>query len=237
MPMKASAVLLLSVVALLPSPSQATEIEPPLSDYLVTSWLDREGVPIGTVYAIDQDRMGYLWLGTDGGLIRFDGFRFRSAETVLRGTLPRTAAVSLRSTADGSLWVGFANGDVERVSNDHLQSISTTGLGRGRVDVLVQDRTGTIWAVAQGRVHWFHDTEWEGIALGQPEARVLNATVGRDGVLYVGTNRGLYRQTGLHDFQQLSQGIVWDVTDDSSGDLWITHPTFGFMRLSNSEHS
>src|SRR5713101_3300311 len=83
MPMKASAGLLLSVVALLASPSQATEIAPPLSDYLVTSWVDREGVPIGTVYAIDQDRMGYLWLGTDGGLIRFDGFRFRSADTVV----------------------------------------------------------------------------------------------------------------------------------------------------------
>jgi signal transduction histidine kinase/ligand-binding sensor domain-containing protein len=235
--MKAGAGLLLAVVALLASPSQATEIDAPLSDYLVTSWVDRDGVPIGTVYAIAQDRVGYLWLGTDGGLIRFDGFRFRTAETLFRGTLPRTAAVSLRSAADGSLWVGFANGDVEHIADDRIQPISTTGLGRGRVDVLVQDRSETIWAVAQGRVHWYHDAKWEAIPLGQPEAHVLNANIGRDGVLYVGTNRGLYRQTGPHEFQQVSEGVVWDVTDDSSGELWITHPTFGFMRLRNSEHS
>src|SRR5262245_36196112 len=113
---------LLAVALLVAAPSYGAELEPSLSDYLVTSWVDREGVPIGTVYAIAQDRMGYLWLGTDGGLIRFDGFRFRSADTILSGALPRTPAVSLRSAADGSLWVGFANGDIKRVSNNHVES-------------------------------------------------------------------------------------------------------------------
>ena len=222
--------LALIAALLLARPSAGIEVRPPLSDYLIASWTDSDGAPIGTVYAINQDRAGYLWLGTDAGLVRFDGFRFRNADTILRGTLPRAAAVTLCLSADGSLWVGFANGAIGRISDRQMHRVGTDGLSRGRVDALVQDNAGTVWAVAQGRVHRYRGDQWEAIPVGTPEVRVLNAYVGSDAAVYVGTTRGLYRRTGESDFTQLSKDAVWAITQSPKGDVWITHPTVGFLR-------
>src|SRR4249919_1289630 len=54
----------------------AATIDQPLTGYSLTSWTDGDGVPLGTVYAIGQDADGYLWIGADAGLLRFDGLRF-----------------------------------------------------------------------------------------------------------------------------------------------------------------
>lgn len=221
---------------LLARPSARMEVRPPLVDYLISSWADSDGAPIGTVYAIQQDRNGYLWLGADGGLLRFDGFRFRSAHTILRGVLPQATAVTLCLTVDGSLWVGFANGEISRISNDRVQPVGTRGLTRGSVDVLVQDSAGTMLAVAQGRIHRFRSNQWEALSISQPEDLVLNAYVGSDAALYVGTNRGLYRRTTDRVFTQLAKDAVWAITQSPKGDLWITHPTFGFGRPNDDFH-
>src|SRR4051812_41572093 len=47
-----------------------------LSHYLVASWTRDQGVPPGRIRALAQDGDGYLWIGSDGGLVRFDGFEF-----------------------------------------------------------------------------------------------------------------------------------------------------------------
>ena len=48
----------------------------PLADYTLTTWNENDGLPAGRIRAIAQDARGYLWLGTDAGLVRFDGIRF-----------------------------------------------------------------------------------------------------------------------------------------------------------------
>lgn len=53
-----------------------------LTDYTVTTWSQREGLPPGGVAALAQDREGYLWIGSDGGLFRFDGVGFVRWEAV-----------------------------------------------------------------------------------------------------------------------------------------------------------
>ena len=59
-----------------PSPAGATDLRAVLTDYTVTSWGEKDGFPLGNTWAIAQDEHGYLWLGTDAGLFRFDGVRF-----------------------------------------------------------------------------------------------------------------------------------------------------------------
>src|SRR5215813_636181 len=44
--------------------------------YSLRSWTTRDGLPGHIVRAFAQDREGYLWVGTERGLARFDGFRF-----------------------------------------------------------------------------------------------------------------------------------------------------------------
>src|SRR5262245_43877143 len=47
-----------------------------ISGFVHTSWKEREGLPGGAIYAMSQTADGYLWLGSAGGLLRFDGQRF-----------------------------------------------------------------------------------------------------------------------------------------------------------------
>jgi len=80
------------------------------AQYTRSIWKVQDGLPEDTVQALAETRDGYLWIGTTGGLTRFDGTRF-----VLNGsnTLPSSGVNSifcLAPSADGSLWIGTEGG-------------------------------------------------------------------------------------------------------------------------------
>ncbi len=56
--------------------AHAAEAPEPPGEYSLETWDERHGLPSGRVWAIAQDSVGYLWLGTEAGLVRFDGVRF-----------------------------------------------------------------------------------------------------------------------------------------------------------------
>ena len=87
--------------------AHAADLRNVLIDYTVTSWSMADGLPGGTIWALAQDRDGFLWVGGDFGLLRFDGVRFTSWETLGRAPLPQTSIRLLCTSRDGSLWVGF----------------------------------------------------------------------------------------------------------------------------------
>jgi hypothetical protein len=69
------------------------------SDYVVTAWDIGEGLPDSTVSAIVQSSDGYLWLGTFGGLVRFNGLTFKVFDPSNTPALPSAGVVSLHHTA------------------------------------------------------------------------------------------------------------------------------------------
>src|ERR1043166_8847096 len=80
-----------------------------LSQYSRTVWTQQHGLPQDTIRAITQTDDGYLWLGTDEGLARFDGYEF----TVFHkgpGQLPSNSITALAAGKDGSLWIGTSSG-------------------------------------------------------------------------------------------------------------------------------
>src|SRR5437667_9430311 len=99
--------LVMSLRSATPRPVQTSGADNVLSGYSLTSWTDGDGVPLGTVYAIGQDADGYLWIGTDAGLLRFDGVRFTPWEEIGDTPLPKSPVSALWVARDGSLWVGF----------------------------------------------------------------------------------------------------------------------------------
>jgi len=83
--------------------------------FVCRAWGTEAGLPQNTVNAIVQTRDGYLWLGTQGGLARFDGVRF----TVfgLTDGLPSAQVRALCEDAEGNLWIGTSSGGVCRMRN------------------------------------------------------------------------------------------------------------------------
>src|SRR5580658_4032985 len=76
-----------------------------ISQYLHDKWGEDKGFIGGRVYAIGQSADGYLWIGTERGLVRFDGFSFTLIQRPLPDSPPIGAVRGLISDAEGNLWI------------------------------------------------------------------------------------------------------------------------------------
>jgi len=74
--------------------------------FAVRRWTVNQGLPQDSVTAILQDEEGYLWIGTFGGLARFDGRTFKDIPTRGPGTPPLARVLALHQGAGGRIWVG-----------------------------------------------------------------------------------------------------------------------------------
>ena len=77
-----------------------------VSQYAHTAWTVRDGFSKGNIYAMAQTPDGYLWLGTEFGLFRFDGVRSIPWQPPAGQHLPDNNINSLLVTRDGTLWIG-----------------------------------------------------------------------------------------------------------------------------------
>jgi len=82
----------------------------PDAPFFIRVWKNQQGLPNNTVRAITQTRDGYLWLGTDAGLARFDGVRSRVFG--LQEGLKNLQISALLEDRQGVLWIGTAGGGV-----------------------------------------------------------------------------------------------------------------------------
>jgi signal transduction histidine kinase/ligand-binding sensor domain-containing protein len=118
-----------------------------ISQYGHTAWRIQDGLFSGAPNAIAQTRDGYLWIGTQNGLIRFDGVRFVPWGP-LKGKPLSSGIFSLLAGTDGSLWIGTST-NLAHLQNGNL----TNYLGAdGRVNSIVQGHDGRIW-ITRSRVH------------------------------------------------------------------------------------
>ena len=132
-----------SFVALLLLASSAGGLDPntALTQYGHTAWRVRDGYFAGHPTVVTQTRDGFLWIGTQAGLIRFDGVRFMPWEPPAGSRLPDERIFSLLAARDGSLWIGTANGLAQWRAPNLVVHARV-----GRFGALVEDRRGTIWA-------------------------------------------------------------------------------------------
>src|SRR5215510_12648572 len=72
----------------------------PLEEYRITSWTGGDGITLGIVRSLAQDSNGYLWLASEAGLVRFDGFRFDRSSLVTGTSLPMVATRALLLARD-----------------------------------------------------------------------------------------------------------------------------------------
>ena len=98
------ALVLLSAAAAALDPSRQ------ISQYGHTAWRIQDGDLSGAPHAITQTKDGYLWIGTETGLVRFDRVRFAPWVPPAGKRLPSRKISSLMSANDGSLWIGTGRG-------------------------------------------------------------------------------------------------------------------------------
>lgn len=194
--------LALGLLLLLVTPAAGS---PSVNDYTLTSWTQYDGLPAARVWAITQDRDGYIWIGTDAGLVRFDGVEFVAWRDLSDLPLPRREVTALYSARDGSLWVGFGiHGGIARMRTGGIELYGEAeGIVSGFVTFITEDRHGTIWAGGLGGLHGFDGSRWKhlGPQSGLPEGPGVERYRDADGNLWFAHAAGLFRQVGRDTFQ------------------------------------
>lgn len=125
----------------LPGPALALNPDRRISQYGHTAWRTQEGYFGGQARAITQTTDGYIWVGTDAGLFRFDGVRFVAWGSSDGERLPSTFITALLAAKDGSLWIGTDAGLIHWAG----QHTTTYLKGDGRISSILEDANGRIW--------------------------------------------------------------------------------------------
>ena len=199
-------------------------------------WTKEDGLPDDDVTAVLQTRDGYLWVGTAGGLARFDGVRF----TVI--TLPAANSNQvLRVTAlcedqSGRLWIGTQQGGLLWYAADVLQRFASGSGGLNRaVTSIAADVGGDLWiGTPEGldRIRGAVVTRF-GVADGLPGEFVSSVHAARSGSVYITTRAGMcvYRngQVVPLSFQTESAGRSPEplgAYEDRQGNMWAFGDTY-----------
>jgi ligand-binding sensor domain-containing protein/serine phosphatase RsbU (regulator of sigma subunit) len=116
-------------------------------DYFFRQYANESGLYHSFVYAINQDRDGFLWMGTGDGLYRFNGFEFEyfSSELGLAGNF----VTNIFRDQDGKLWIGHQNGTVSVLSGKSIIALNEGFETQGSVSDIAQDDKGFIWVLVQ----------------------------------------------------------------------------------------
>ena len=235
----APALLLLATAAGALDPRNA------ITQYGHTAWRVREGYFAGSPSTVTQTADGFLWIGTDTGLIRFDGVRFVPWEPPPGSPLPDSRILALLGAGDGSLWIGTANG-LARWHGSKLEVYARVG----RFSGLIEDRRGTIWASHTRALSEvpplcrFERGEFRCFRFADRYRLRYIAMLHEDrrGNLWLGGESGACRwrpespeNPECHEIGRLAalvdKSAVFALADDSAGNLWAGTGQTGVWRL------
>ncbi len=190
-----------------------------------TRYTVTNGLPASRVHSILQDRQGYLWFGTSGGLARYDGSEF--TRFTAAGGLIGSTIVALVEAADGSIVFAASEGGVGVVESGTVRVMLGDGLDGAVVRAIYPDPGGELWfATARGLVV----TTPEGARRAVPESAVppgccSAVAVDHSSRTWVGGAGGLYR---LHREQLRREDVglpagtaVTVLIVDDGGTLWV----------------
>ncbi len=203
-------------------------------------WGTEQGLPQNTVPAIAQTKDGYLWLGTELGLVRFDGLNFTVFDKSNTPALKSNVVDALLADNDGSLWIGTIGGGLTHFSaGEFIGFTSRDGLSSDSVLALLLDRSGDLWIGTEGggldRFHAGRFTAYR-TDKGLPNDEVFALAQDVDGSIWIGTHDGLSRfAKGVFRNFKTADGLpnsyVRCLYARRDGALWIGTNGGGLSRL------
>jgi len=149
------------------------------------AWTFRDGVPEG-VQALAQTADGYLWLGTQFGLFRFDGRRFEAFQSPFGDRLMSTSVSALMADVKGGLWVGYLFGGFSFVKNGKVTNFVDSIASTQSVLGFAEDSKGIVWSATGAGLWRFDGRAWRAIGddWNAPSGIVYQLGFDRDGILW-----------------------------------------------------
>ena len=128
------------------------------ADYIVSVFNEENGLPTGEANAVLQTKNGYIWIGSYGGLIRYDG----SAFVDFSDRLSSSAVRALYESRDGTLYIGTNDAGAFSFRNDVFTSLPTEDSERYLcIRAFAESSSGTVYAVSTSGAVKLGDTSAE----------------------------------------------------------------------------
>ena len=189
-----AAALLLIAVARTP----ALDPNRSLSEFGHQAWTTENGLPQNTVQAIVQTQDGYLWFGTQEGLVRFDGLNFTIFDKENTPAFKSNDIRFLQQDRQGRLWISTSYGLVCRHNGQFTGYTTNEGLPDNSIGSVVEDVNGNVWIGTDGGLVRFENGKFKTFTVEQGLSRnVIQTLCARaDGSVLVGTSAGVQSISG-----------------------------------------
>jgi ligand-binding sensor domain-containing protein/signal transduction histidine kinase len=164
------------------------------SQYARQQWISGSAFPGGAINAIAQTADGYLWIGTDKGLVRFDGFTFSPVAFTPVPSASNIPILQLLTDPDGQLWIRPEGGDVVVRKNGQFESIQYGArFQTSQITAMSKDSNGWIVVsdIARGTFRFRGDGVEQlaqpAVLAGTASPPIISMAQGTDGRLWIGT--------------------------------------------------
>ena len=244
-PLLASGLLLL-IFCWNSSLTVAQEISPPtldptkaLTEYVHVFWDTEDGLPQSSINAIEQTEDGYIWLGTQEGLVRFDGMRFTEFNTRNVAAFESNDIRVLKRSRHGGLWIGTRNTGLYRYTNGLFSRVSPeNSLNNASITAIIESDQGHLWiGTAESGLKQLVNGKL--IAIDIPTHTVSALVETAPGTLWIGS-----RDAGLIRYDKgkvavfsnnigLMDNDVTSLASSKDGGLWVGTREGGLVHLHN----
>jgi len=216
--------------------------------YYFDNYSVSEGLAQSKVFTVIQDRQDYLWLGTEGGVSRFNGVYFENFTS--EDSLALNGVRALYEDSEGVIWMGHTGGGISLLRRKHFQALTFPDLKiKSDITSICQDSAGGIWisTAGDGVLHILnpgepHETfdieQYSGNSLSD---RVFDLYMGNDGTMYFVTDIGVQKLSlGSETFEKVFyEGMgyfqVTSFLEDDIGNLWFGTYNDGLYKYSKEK--
>ena len=222
--------------ALAPRPAWALDPSLPTAALETRRLGPADGLPKAEVLALEQTLDRFLWIGTEAGLVRYDGQHFQELE---KARLPGATAEAVESLAldlEGYLFVGLRRSGLMRFTGRNFLAVSRPASGDWRVTVLEERPDGFLWVAGPDQL-WHLDRCGNSVKPALPGVGIRHLFTDAYGATWVAARSGLFRRIGAA-FQPVTLPFGRTAPDartlalDGQGNLWLAPAAGGLWRLS-----
>jgi signal transduction histidine kinase/ligand-binding sensor domain-containing protein len=220
-----------TVLLFLVAPAGALNPDRDIHQLAHRSWGEKDGYP-GKTEALAQTADGFLWIGSDNGLFRFDGVHFERYVQRSGDKLSEGPVRGLLALPDGSLWIAYRlENKICVLQNGNVKCHGKANGVTSYPTTIVQDHEGTIWANTETGVIRFNGTRWEHIGRDWnfpedvPHITSDVLFVDSRGTLWAGVNHTiLYLKQGSKRFEPTGAFAGWSasIAEAPDGTIWLS---------------
>lgn len=200
-----------------------------MSQYIRNHWGPEQGFPGGPVHAIAQTPDGYLWIGAERGLVRFDGLKFQLLDPASNPSLPEGPVLGLATDREGRLWIRMQGPRLLRYQAGRFADLRAEfKIPELGITAMYRTPAGEIlFSTLINGLLQYRDDRFIPIASlsNRPNFLVLSMAESATDTIWLGTrDAGLYRLRG-NEIESIAQGLpdpkINCLLPDGDRDLWI----------------